>query len=568
MLVMKNRYILFLALGIIVMTSGCNKFLKLESDNNLSEDQVLADPAKAEGILLNAYSDLPSSLNFTDVATDNAVINVKDNNLTKMATGEWKATNYPLSVWSSSYKDISYINLFLSIVDKVTWSWESTWQNTEFAKKLKGEAFGLRAFYEYQLLEVHAGKSGNGTYLGFPVVAEYITASDNLQNIKRGTYNECFSRIKSDLDSAIKYLPVVYADKVAGDPVKADYDKVYGARFKNRMNGQAAMFLKAKLLLHAASPSFGATSAAAWTDAANAAAALIKLPSVGGLNKLTTTRNEYYLSISDPDVLWRRNQTTNSSTLEANNFPPSLYGKGQVNPTQNFVDAFPMKTGYPINYGSSSGFVATTPFLNRDPRLAKYVIYNSATFKSIIINTVSDPKDGFNKSQTSTRTGYYLKKHLLSTVSLTPGAIAGQTHFYTLMRYTEAFLMYAEAANQAWGPDVDGGSNGFTARQVISKIRSTAGITPDSYLALITTKDAMDALIRNERRIELSFEGSRFWDIRRWGDLSKMKEMVKGTNNGGLTSLDVEARNYSDYMIYGPVPDSEVKKGLIQNIGW
>jgi hypothetical protein len=567
MLAMKNRYKLFLTLGIIVMTSGCNKFLKLESDNNLSEDQVLADPAKAEGILLNAYSDLPSSLNFTDVATDNAVINVKDNNLTKMATGEWKATNYPLSVWSSAYKDISYINLFLSKVDKVQWSWESTWQNTEFAKKLKGEAFGLRAFYQYQLLEVHAGKSGDGTYLGFPVVAEYITASDNWQNIKRGTYSECFNRIKSDLDSAIKYLPVVYADKVAGDPVKADYDKVYGARFKNRMNGQAAMFLKAKLLLHAASPAFGATNVATWAGAANAAAALIKLPSVGGLNKLTATRNEYYLSISDPDVLWRTNQTTNASSLEANNFPPSLYGKGQVNPSQNLVDAFPMKTGYPTSHGSS-GFAPSSPFLNRDPRLAKYILYNGTSFKSVVVNTVSDLKDGFNAIETSTRTGYYLKKHLLSTVSLTPGSVQGQTHFYTLMRYTEAFLIYAEAANQAWGPDVDGGSNGFTARAVVAKLRSTAGITPDSYLPLVTAKDAMDALIRNERRIELSFEGSRFWDIRRWGDLSKMKEMVKGTNNGGLTSLDVEARNYSDYMIYGPVPDSEIKKGLIQNIGW
>lgn len=564
---MKNIYILFLVLGILITTSGCEKFLKPEYDNNLSDDQILADPAKVEGILLNAYAELPSSLNFTDVATDNAVINVKDNNLAKMATGEWKSTNNPISVWSSAYKDIMYINLFLSKVDHVEWSWESTWQNAEFAKKLKGEAYGLRAFYEYQLLESHSGKANDGSFLGFPVVTKYLSVNDDWQNIKRGTYTECFNQIKNDLDSAIKYLPKAYADKPAGDPNKTDYDKVYGVRYKNRINGEAAMFLKAKLLLHAASPSFSANNVATYADAANAAAALIKLPSVGGLNKLTATRNEYYLSISDPDVLWRRDQSTNSSSLEANNLPPSLYGNGQVNPSQNFVDAFPMKTGYPVNY-ISSGFVASTPFLNRDPRLAKYVIYNGITFKNVVINTVSNPKDGFNIIQTSTRTGYYLKKHLISTVSLIPGAIQGQTHFYTLMRYTEAFLMYAEAANQAWGPDVDGGTNGFTARTVMAKIRSTAGITPDSYLPLVTTKDAMDALIRNERRIELSFEGSRFWDIRRWNDLSKIKETVKGTNDGGLTSLDVESRVYSDYMIYGPVPDSEVKKGLIQNIGW
>jgi starch-binding outer membrane protein, SusD/RagB family len=565
---MKNINILFFVLGIIVITSGCEKFMELEPSNDLSKDQVLADPAKAEGILLNAYAALPSSIDFSDVATDNAVSNVKGNNLTQMATGEWKATNYPLSTWSAAYRNITYINLFLSVVDQVEWSWESDWQNKEFAKKLKGEAYGLRAFYEFQLLVTHSGEANDGSYLGFPVIADYITANENWQDIKRGTYSECFFQIKNDLDSALKYLPAVYANKPADDSLKSDYDKVYGARFKNRMNGEAAMFLKAKLLLHAASPAFSETNVATYADAANAAAALINLPSVGGLNKLTPDRIEYYLQTSNTDILWRRDQSPNTFSLEANNFPPSLYGKGQVNPSQNFVDAFPMKNGYPISDMVNSGFDAATPYLNRDPRLDKYVIYNGAIFKNDTINTVSDPKDGFNAVETSTRTGYYLRKHLFSTVNLTPRSIQGQTHFFTLMRYTEAFLMYAEAANQAWGPDGDPQANGFTARTVIAKIRSTAGITPDSYLPLVTTADAMDLLIRNERRIELSFEGSRFWDIRRWNDLPKMKEMVKGTSDGGLTSLDIEPRAYSDYMIYGPVPDSEVKKGLIQNYGW
>ncbi len=115
------------------------------------------------------------------------------------------------------------------------------------------------------------------------------------------------------------------------------------------------------------------------------------------------------------------------------------------------------------------------------------------------------------------------------------------------MRYTETFLIYAEAANLAWGPDVDGGGNGFTAREVIAQIRSTAGITTDDYLASLTTPAEMDALIRNERRIELSFEGSRFWDIRRWNDIDIMKAPVMGTADGGLTTIEVEPRRYSDY---------------------
>lgn len=564
---MKNIYILFLTLGLIVLTSGCDKFLNLEYDNNLTEDQVLSDPAKAEGILLNAYAELPSFLNLTDVATDNAVINIKDHDLSKMATGEWKSTNNPISVWAYAYKNIMYINLFLTKVDKVEWSWESAWQNKEFARKLRGEAYGLRAFYEFLLLESHAGKTSDGSYMGFPVITDYLTTESNWETIKRGTYEECFIQIKDDLDSAISYLPVVYADKPAGDPLKTDYDKVYGSRFKNRMNGEAVLFLKAKLYLHAASPAFSGAGVTTYADAADQAAILLKLPGVNGLNKLASSRVEFYLNISDPDILWRRDKANNTSDIEANNFPPSLYGRGQVNPSQNFVDAFPMKTGYPVLH-PSSGFVAATPYLNRDQRLAKYVIYNGSTFKSVIINTVSDLKDGIGAIETSTRSGYYLKKHLNSTVSLTPGSVQGQVHFITLMRYTEAFLMYAESANMAWGPNGDPRANGFTARTVIAKIRSTAGITPDTYLPLVTTTEAMDALIRNERRLELAFEGSRFWDIRRWNDLSAMQEIVKGTYDGGLTSAAIEERKYSDYMIYGPVPDSEVKKGLDQNIGW
>jgi len=78
----------------------------------------------------------------------------------------------------------------------------------------------------------------------------------------------------------------------------------------------------------------------------------------------------------------------------------------------------------------------------------------------------------------------------------------------------------------------------------------------------------MRRLIRSERRIELSFEGARFWDIRRWGDTVKMKEPARGTQNGGISSFDVENRVYDDFMIYGPIPDSEFRKGLIQNTGW
>ena len=83
----------------------------------------------------------------------------------------------------------------------------------------------------------------------------------------------------------------------------------------------------------------------------------------------------------------------------------------------------------------------------------------------------------------------------------------------------------------------------------------------------------MRELIRNERRLELCFEGFRFWDLRRWKvDLTKLNETVKGMSIEGnkYSVVDVETRNYADYMFYGPIPYSEVLKfnALIQNSGW
>lgn len=111
---------------------------------------------------------------------------------------------------------------------------------------------------------------------------------------------------------------------------------------------------------------------------------------------------------------------------------------------------------------------------------------------------------------------------------------------------------------------------------MIKAIRHRAGITDDSYLdECAESKDKMRELIRNERRIELSFEGFRFWDLRRWK--APITETAKGmsiaTDNNGLktyTPIDVETRDYKDYMYYGPIPYSEMLKfsELKQNKGW
>src|SRR5690606_21834837 len=243
---------------------------------------------------------------------------------------------------------------------------------------------------------------------------------------------------------------------------------------------------------------------------------------IGGIEGIDPNGHHFYLKaqVDEADIttgnrldlqeiLWRR-PIYNNNAREADHFPPSLYGRGRINPTQNLVDAFPMANGFPID-DPNGAYDEEHPYENRDPRLSLYIVYNGSQFKGKTINTsISGGEDGLDRQQTSTRTGYYLKKLLREDVNMDPASPSNQKHFNTHVRYTELFLSFAEAANEAWGPD--GNAAGFSARDVIAAIRKRAGIQqPDAYLASIADKDGMRNLIRNERRLELCFEGFRFW---------------------------------------------------------
>jgi hypothetical protein len=334
------------------------------------------------------------------------------------------------------------------------------------------------------------------------------------------------------------------------------------------------------LALLAASPAFSPDNdVTMWQNAANYAGQV--LSSIGGVSGLDPNGHRFYdaarvdginlASGSDSkEIIWRRSITV-SNSRELSNFPPSLFGQGNVNPTQNIVEAFPMANGFPIK-NLSSGYDAENPYASRDPRLSLYIVYNGGTMSGKTIYTgVGGGENARDSISTSTRTGYYLKKLLREDVNLNPNSTNTKKHFEVHMRYTELFLIFAEAANEAWGPDGTG-SFSYSARDVIAAIRKRAGIAqPDAYLASITTKEQMRELIRNERRLELCFEGSRFWDLRRWK--SDLTETVKGININGnsMTVINVENRLYDNgFMHYGPLPENELTKfdALIQNRGW
>ncbi|MDR0697970.1 MAG: RagB/SusD family nutrient uptake outer membrane protein [Tannerella sp.] len=562
-----SRFAQFVLIPLIFASgTGCNNFLDVDPDNSYSEEDILKRPKRAEGILLNAYLGLPSSVEFSDVATDDAVSNLPGNSYRRAANGEWTSSFNPFSRWTSAYANIAYLNLFIDgIVNKVDWAPNSEQQTVEYRKRLTGEARGLRAFYYWQLLQAHAGTGAvSGKLLGVPMILS--AGADYKIPVPRKDYQECIDLILEDLEAAIAALPDVYADAPADDPQRSDKNAVYGARYRNRMSARTAGMLKARLLLQAASPAFNPSGdRTKWEAAADAAAEVID--AAGGLAALTDARLTYYLDPESPEHLWSKDPE-NIRGWETNNFPPSLFGNGRTNPSQNLVDAFPCANGYPVDDPVHSGYDPVRPYDGRDRRLSLWIIHHGLVFKTVAINTVDDVNDGVDKvAEKSTRTGYYIRKLMNESVKLDPNAGVSQLHVTTLMRMTEAFLIYAEAANRAWGPDGKS-RHAYSAREAAGKVRSTAGISPDPYLASLSTWQELETLVRNERRLEFCFESVRFWDIRRWNDLQTMTATVTGTGNGGKDFFPVETRNYQPYMICGPIPYSEVMKGLEQNQGW
>lgn len=587
---MKNKKILFLA-SIIMVLSACDDLLEPAIENTRGLEAAREEARFAHGLLIAAYARIPTNgWSLSEMATDDAVSSDEDHQFSMIATGQWTSNNDPLNQWTNSKAAIQYLNLMLEEVEYATFS-ETPVVDRMFKDRITGESYGLRALFMYYLLQAHGGIAG-GTLLGIPIVLESEDIDSDF-NQPRATFEACMQQLYEDAGKAVELLPLDYEDIAAasGIPEKYvsegadldDYNRVFGSDGRLLVSERIVRAVRAQAALMAASPAFSSDNSTTWQNAANYAAEVIDLN--GGVAGLSADGETWFANtaeidavsggVNPPEILWRTD-IGSSNSLEDQNYPPTLFGDGLVNPTQNLVDAFPMLNGYPITH-AASGYDQSDPYASRDPRLLQSVVVNGSTAgpSNTVINTAVDggTDDGLNKEATSTRTGYYLRKLLRQDVNMNPNATSSQMHIKPRIRYTEIYLIYAEAANEAWGP-VDAGGHGYSAYDVIKAIRQRAGIgasNNDAYLESIKNdKDAMRSLIRNERRLELSFEGFRFWDIRRWNE--DLTETAQGVRiQGGVHEIiAVENRLYDSHMIYGPVPYSETLKysALQQNNGW
>ena len=225
-----------------------------------------------------------------------------------------------------------------------------------------------------------------------------------------------------------------------------------------------------------------------------------------------------------------------------------------------------MTNGKGINE-AGSGYDASNPYANRDPRLAATVMYTGNSYKmadgSDNVIDCNNGRDAYNTTSDVTPTGFYLKKWWDKTYRLTLQSGLNPI----IIRYADILLMNAEAHVETTG------MTEAVWNATIKPIRERAGFTEASALNYNASAD-QKAVVRNERRSELAFEGSRYCDIIRWRIAENvLNGNVHGLYTGAAVGTDngfvvLEKRNFDASKHYlWPIPqkDRDINKNLSQN---
>lgn len=537
---MKNYIIIALLLSTISLSS-CKKYLDLAPNENITEDQVFSTVIQSESFVNNIYSTLPTMQTrggdgFTAInsLSDEGAPTFWNNGMT-FNRGGYSASSNPIgNIWANSYRGIRKANILLERLPAVP-----TTSDDDIAtkKRLKGEALFCRAFLYFDILKF---------YGAFPIIDKRVDLSDDFKQ-KRNTYDECVAFMVSDLDEAASILPLSHTSGLLGRATKG-----------------MCLALKSRLLLYAASPLNTADSQAKWQQAANAAKAVIDLNQYPLYNAKANKSDNYkdiFNVYANSEIIWFRDLGNNKNYEQAF-YPPGLSGWANTVPTQNLVDEYQMDNGKDIT-DPTSGYDATKPYVNREPRFYASIWYNGSVIRGYTVAAKTTGLDAINGANVNTTTGYYTAKFCDGSVSLTSGA--GRQIMSIWFRIGEMYLNYAEAANEAnTSPTADP-----LIYTYINMIRNRAGL-PNLTIGL--SKEQMRLAIRRERRVELSFEEHRFFDDRRWklrtsSPIFGYRWNAQGTS---YTVDQVEDRPFSDKMWYMPIPQTEldILKNVNQNPGW
>jgi len=425
--------------------------------------------------------------------------------------------------WGAVFTKIRKANTFIQQVNANAGTLSSAYRN-----KRVDEARFLRAFF-YSYLWMHVG--------GLPIITQpQDRATDSHDQLykSRSTFEETFNFIDAELDTIVNhgYLAAKYS---------------HGDADAGRATLGAALALKGWIELYAASPAFNTASPVVGADPnhffsfANYDATRFAKAAATNKQFITTLAGAYAL-YPDLTTLWTQPNEYNSEIIwdrqTVANVPGGLiigsdydlfggpvyvlgqyYTWGNYDPTQELVDQFKMSNGLPIT-DPASGYDPQHPYVNREERFYDFIVYDGAPYKQnwmsrgdTIYTRIDKVHPSLNEidfgSSDVSNTAYYFKKRLDPDVVPNGNRTDGQN--YVFFRYAEILLNYAEAQNEASGPD-------GTVYQALDQLRTRAKLPTleTTYGGQSLSQTQMRDVIRNERRVELCFENKRFYDIIRW----------------------------------------------------
>jgi len=259
--------------------------------------------------------------------------------------------------------------------------------------------------------------------------------------------------------------------------------------------------------------------------------------------------------------------------------PSGFHGWASFAPSQNLVDAYGTADGKDIT-DPTSGYDPQHPYVNRDPRFYQDIVYDGrpygqpafcqdrygvgSTNAAEFYEGGLDSPQGWDKWNNSV-TRYTFRKYCDTTYNFNEETQTNK--FWIVSRLSEIYLNYAEAQYRL-------GNNGV-AIQYLDLIRQRAGIKNPLPNALSGT--ALENKIRNERQVELSLEGHRYYDVRRWkiADVTENKPLMgviitkKANGSKTYNYSQVQTRVFKPQHYLLPIPKSEINRTkLTQNPGY
>jgi hypothetical protein len=453
--------------------------------------------------------------------------------------------------WKQAYATIRNVNVFLE----------------KMAASPIEENMKAGMIAEMRFIRAHQFAQLIWRYGGVPLITDVFELDDDFSRT-RDTYDACVTFIVNELDAVIGVLPNKQPDSGLG-----------------LASSDVARALKSRVLLYAASAMNNPSNdQSKWQAASAAAKELID----GARYSLNSDYRATFIAQNNEIIFARYfTQAAAASTDAQSMLPMELHfqigrngdrGFGSDTPTQNQVDAYEMTNGLPITDGAS-GYNPNTPYVNRDPRFYATILFDGAVWKNRATETFisgetgvtggMDTNQGPFDVQNATQSGYYSKKFLQEEVPPLQGSTVRSTSPYIMFRYAEILLNYAEAQAML--------GNDAEARTYANMVRKRPGVNmPD----ITEGGAALQKRIQNERRVELAFEGHRYFDVRRWKIASQTESMdimgvtIRKMANGSKTyapRLLIDRPAWDDKWLLLPIPRAEVNRSLdalVQNPGY